>query len=93
MTNNEAIALFAFIFFTKALSITFKDFFNSNTYFHNHKTRSSFKIHKEQARTNYKKNIISELNDLKFARSFPYSSKTQNHLIFLRKGLKNKMIF
>ena len=53
--KNEAIALFAFKFFAKALFITFKDFFKSNYYFHNHKTRSSFKIHKEQARTNYKK--------------------------------------
>ena len=36
--NNEAIALiFAFKFFTKALPITFKDFFKSNNYFHNHK--------------------------------------------------------
>ena len=50
--NNEAIALFAFKFFTKALSITFKDFFKSNNYFHNRKNRSSFKIHKKQARTN-----------------------------------------
>ena len=56
--HNEGIALFAFKFFTKALSITFKDFFKSNNYFHNHKTRSSFKIHKEQARTNYKKYSI-----------------------------------
>ena len=63
--NNEAIALiFSFKFFTKALPITFKDFFKSNNYFHNHKTTS-----------------------------FPYSSKTQNHLIFLRKGFKNIMIY
>ena len=56
--NNEAIALFAFKFFTKALPITFKDFSKPNNYFHNRKTWSSFKIPKEQARTNYKKYFI-----------------------------------
>ena len=56
--DGEAIVLFAFKFFAKALPITFKDLFLSNNYFHNHKTRSSFKIHKEQARTNYKRYSI-----------------------------------
>ena len=55
--NTEAIALFAFKFFTKALSDHFQRFFKSN-YFHNQKTRFSFKIHKEQARTNYKKYTV-----------------------------------
>ena len=56
--NNEAIALFGFKFFTKVLPITFKDFFKPSNYFHHHKTRSSFKIHKQQASTNYKKYSI-----------------------------------
>ena len=53
--NNEATPLFAFKFFTKALPATFNHFFKSNDYFHSHNTRSSSKIQKDKARTNYKK--------------------------------------
>ena len=38
--NNEATALFAFKFFTKALPATLNHFLKSNDYFHGHNTRS-----------------------------------------------------
>ena len=41
--DNEATALSAFKFFTKALPATFNHFFKSNYYFHSHNTRSSSK--------------------------------------------------
>ena len=82
--NNEAIALFAFKFFIKALSITFKDFssqiiisITKNPGSHSKSTKNRTNRH-----VRIIKNILSDLKDVKFGTSFPYSSKTQNHLMF-----------
>ena len=85
--NNEAIALFAFKFFTKALSITFEDFFKSNNYFHNHKTGSSFKIHKDQARTNYKKYSI-RFKGCEIWNKLPIFIKNSESFNIFKKGIK-----
>ena len=52
--NDEAVALFTFRYFNRMLPETFNDFFKLNKEFRSYNTRSSSKIHKESARTNYK---------------------------------------
>ena len=85
--NNEATALFAFKFFRKALPETFNHFFKSNDYFHSHNTRSSTKIHKEQARTNYKK-ISVKFKGGEIWNNLPTSIKNSKSLELFKKKIK-----
>ena len=83
----EAIALIAFKFFTKALSDHFQRFFKSNNYFHNQKTRFSFKIHKEQARTNYKKYSV-RFKGCEIWNKLPIFIKNSESFNIFKKGIK-----
>ena len=89
--NTEAIALFHLNFSQKHFPITFKDF--SSQIISITKKPGSHSKSTKNRHVRIIKNILSDLKDVKFGTSFPYSSKTQNHLIFPRKGLKNIMIY
>ena len=86
--NNEAIALFAFKFFTKALPITLKEFSSQIIISITIKPGPHSKSTKNWHVRIKIKHILSDLKDVKFGTTFPYSSNTQNHFNIFKKRIK-----
>ena len=90
--NNEAIALFMYLYFHNMLPSAFNNFFslNKGTGIHKYNTRSSSNVQKIQARTNYQKYSVKYKGILVW-NNLTKSMKDKKLFLYLRK--KSKLIF